>query len=259
MKRIVLITILLFAAFTALDAQSDTTWINPPAATGTAVKTVAHTEDTLTGPPTIADLPNEFAILDTLPPQRKYSSRHMVGLRYFYGMSTISSNPRLGESFINDAVNFGVMYTYYHPLWDHINMFGLQLGFQYAHIGYGMEKPTIGYGEKVTELQLLFGSQLHFNIKRHGRILVNIGPYYGYRLKTDKDGGFDENDIRHDFGAYAGAGFALVFNNLEVHLEGNYQYSFCSMYHTYKYSDLYWLTAYPQTIYISATIYYNLW
>ena len=111
----------------------------------------------------------------------------------------------------------------------------------------------------VTELQFLFGSQIHLDIKEHGRILINIGPYYGYRLKTDKEGGFDENDIRHDFGAHGGIGFALVFKNLEAHIEGNYQYSFCSMYHTYKYSDLYWLTAYPQNIYIGVTVYYNLW
>ena len=259
MKRFALSIIFLFAALTILSAQTDTTWINPPAATGNGTTTVTRTEDTLTDPPTIADLPNEFAVLDTVPPPQRYFSRHMLGLRYFYGMSTISSNPRLGESFINDARNFGVMYTYYHPLWDHINIFGLQMGLQYSHIGYGMDKPNTGYGEKVTELQFLFGSQIHLDIKEHGRILINIGPYYGYRLKTDKEGGFDENDIRHDFGAYGGIGFALVFKNLEAHIEGNYQYSFCSMYHTYKYSDLYWLTAYPQNIYIGVTVYYNLW
>ena len=92
------------------------------------------------------------------------------------------------------------------------------------------------------------------------RFLIDLGPYYGYRLDTNREGGFDQYDIRHDYGIMGGAGIGFVFlKNIELHLEGRYKYSLCSMYHTNKFSDLYWMLAYPRNIIISAGVFYNLW
>lgn len=251
MKRAVISILIATAACLCASGQQRDTIPLVTTATPAAV------EDTLADPPTIADLPNEFLKLDTVPAPKKYYSRHMIGARYFYGLTTVSANPTIGEKNVGQAVNFGLVYTYYHALWDHINIFGLQVGANYCHVGYNSQYPD--WGEKITEVQLYMGMQIHINIKQHGRILINAGPYYGYKLQTDKAGGFDELDIRHDYGVYAGGGFGLVFGRFEAHLEANYQFSFCSLYHTNKYSDLYWLTAYPRNLYAGVTLYYNLW
>lgn len=256
------LTILLAAlAAVSLKAQTDTTWINPPAGVLAVSEKSAGRDtsavDTLAEPPTIADLPNEFLVLDTVPAPQRYFSRHMFGARYYFGLTKVSANPTIGEKTMSQPVNFGITYTYYHPLWDYINVFGLQMEADYCQIGYDSEYG--GWGERLTEIQLKMAAQIHVDVNQFGRIIATVGPFYGYKLKTDKEGGFDDNDIRHDYGVYVGGGFAFVLGDLELHLEGGYQFSLCSLYHTYKYSDIYWLNAYPRNISISLAVHYNLW
>ena len=91
------------------------------------------------------------------------------------------------------------------------------------------------------------------------RVLLNLGTYGGYRLSTDKEGGFDQYDQRMDYGVIGGGGFAVVFNPLEFHIEANYKYALASMYHTNKISDIYWIYTYPQNVMISASLFVHLW
>ena len=204
----------------------------------------------------IGELKDDFADLDTLPAPKRFKSLHMIGVRYSYDLCNVSSSPSIGESFLSCPLNFSLVFTYYHPLWDQLNLFGLQLGTKYGTMGY--ESQYSNWGEAVTYLKGFAGSQLKFDFSRY-RVLVNAGTYYAYKLATDKPAGFDEYDIRHDYGVYAGGGFAIVLGPVELQLEGNYQFSFCSMYHTNKYSDLYWITAYPRNLSLSAGLFFHLW
>ena len=54
-------------------------------------------------------------------------------------------------------------------------------------------------------------------------------------------------------------GIALQMKAFELQIEGCYKYSLCGMYHTNKYSDLYWVLAYPRNIMISAGLFVHLW
>ena len=206
----------------------------------------------------IFDMGNDFADIDTLPPPVKYKSVHMIGVQYGVNMSNIIATPSLGQEAIWTYDNAGVYYTYFHALWDHLFNFGLQVGVKYGHQGY--TTPYEQYGEicQVVEMPILSKFKVDFAQERF-RLLINLGPFVGYRLSTDKEGGFDKYDQRYAYGIMGGLGFAVVFKPLEFHIEGNYQYSLASMYHTYKYSDIYWLYAYPSNLSITASVHIHLW
>lgn len=204
----------------------------------------------------ITELPDEFAGIDTVPRPQQYKSIHMVGVQYTFNISGLRSTPSVSQEYIYTAKNFSLLYTYYHALWDEMFNFGLEVGAKFGEEGY--KSPLDGYGEKCKIVELPVISQFKIDFSRF-RILANIGPYAGYRLTTDKTGGFDRFDQRFDYGLIGGVGFGIVFKPFEFHIEGNYKWALSSMYHTYKYSDQYWLFAYPSNIMISAGIFIHLW
>ena len=204
----------------------------------------------------IPEMPDDFAQLDTLPRPKKFKSRHMLGVEYSYNIANISASPSVGEEIVMCPLNFGVFYTYYHPLWDQMNIFGLKTGVKYGQEGYQTERSDFGEICTLVEVPLISQFKLDFSICR---LLVNVGTYWGYRLSTDKAGGFDKYDQRNDYGVLAGAGFGVALGRLEFHLEGNYKFSFASMYHPNKNGEMYWILAYPRTLMISAGVYFNLW
>lgn len=201
-------------------------------------------------------LQDDFQNIDTLPQAKKFRSAHKIGVKYSYEICNVNCTPNVGQKAILSPVNVTASYTYHSALWDYINIFGLQINLKYGKQGYSSPYNEWGEINDIAEGQLL--SQLHLDAGMFS-ILLNIGPYYAYRLATDKEGGFDQYDIRHDYGIFGGGGIALKFNRFELQFEGGYKYALCSMYHTNKYSDLYWVLAYPKNISISAGIHYTLW
>ena len=204
----------------------------------------------------IFDMPDDFAQLDTVAHPAQFKSIHMIGVSYGVTWSGVSSSPKIGEERILTFNNVGVHYTYYHALWDQLFNFGLQIGARHAYEGYA--STTEGYGEicEIVEVPLVSQFKIDFSIFR---LLANLGTYGGYRLSTDKEGGFDKYDQRVDYGILGGLGLAVVFKPFELHIEGNYKYSFASMYHTNKFSDIYWMYTYPQNIMLSASLHFHLW
>ncbi len=202
------------------------------------------------------DMPNDFAALDTVPTKPKFKNIHMIGVSYTANLSGVTSTPKIGQERIWTFKNFGVSYTYYHAMWNHLFNFGVVVGAKHGYEGF--TSPYDGYGETFEILEFPLLSQFKIDLSRF-RVLINLGPYYGYRLSTDKEGGFTKYDQRHDYGVIAGAGFAVVFKPLEFHIEANYKYALASIYHTNKYSDIYWIFTYPQNIMISASLHVHLW
>ena len=204
----------------------------------------------------IFDMPNDFADIDTVAPPAKYKSIHMLGVSYGVNLSGVTSSPKIGQERIWTFNNIGISYTYYHALWDHLFNFGLSVGAKHGYEGYASSYDT--YGETCEMIEIPLISQFKIDFSRF-RLLVNVGTYGGYRLATDKEGGFDKYDQRFDYGVIGGVGFAVVFKPIEIHIEGNYKYAFASMYQTNKISDIYWLFTYPQNIMISASVHVHLW
>ena len=204
----------------------------------------------------IFDMPNDFADIDTVAPPTKYKSIHMIGVSYGVNLSGVTSTPKIGQERIWTFNNVGVHYTYYHALWDHLFNFGVTVGARHGYEGYASTYDT--YGEKCEIIEIPLLSQFKIDFSRF-RLLINVGTYGGYRLSTDKEGGFDKYDQRFDYGVIGGVGFAVVFKPIEIHIEGNYKYALASMYQTNKVSDIYWLYTYPQNIMISASVHVHLW
>jgi hypothetical protein len=204
----------------------------------------------------IYDMPDDFSALDTVPVAPKFKSIHMIGVSYTVNLSGVTSSPKIGQERLWTYKNFGVSYTYYHAMWNHLFNFGLVIGAKHGYEGY--TSPYSGFGETCEVLEFPFLSQFKIDFLPC-RLLINLGPYYGYRLSTDKEGGFDQYDQRHDYGVIAGLGLAIVIKPFELHIEGNYKYALASMYQTNKYSDIYWIYTYPQNIMLSASLHFHLW
>ena len=204
----------------------------------------------------IFDMPDDFAQLDTVAHPAKFKSIHMIGVSYGVNWSGVTSSPGLGQEKKLTYNNIGVYFTYYHALWDQLFNFGLKFGVMHGYEGY--LTPKNNYGETCEVLEVPLISQFKLDFSRF-RVLLNLGTYGGYRLSTDKEGGFDQYDQRMDCGVIGGGGFAVVFNPLEFHIEANYKYALASMYHTNKISDIYWIYTYPQNVMISASLFVHLW
>lgn len=204
----------------------------------------------------IFEMPDDFTQLDTVDRAARFKNIHMLGVSYGVNWSGVNSSPKISQGRILTLNNVGIHYTYYHALWDQLFNFGLQVGARHGYEGY--TSPVSGFGElcEVVEVPLLSQFKIDFSVFR---LLINIGTYGGYRLSTDKEGGFDSYDQRYDYGIIGGAGLAVVFKPFELHIEGNYKYSFASMYHTNKFSDVYWIFTYPQNIMLSASLHFHLW
>ena len=204
----------------------------------------------------IFEMPDDFADLDTLQHPARFKSIHMIGVSYGVNYSGVTSSPKIGHEKIWTYNSFGVYYTYYHALWDQLFNFGIQFGAKHGYEGYTSSWGTLGETCEVIEVPLISQFKIDFSIFR---LLVNLGTYGGYRLSTDKEGGFDKFDQRYDYGVIGGGGVAIVFKPFELHLEANYKYAFASMYHTNKLSDIYWLYTYPQNVMLSASLHFHLW
>ena len=204
----------------------------------------------------IFEMNDDFAGIDTVAQPKKFKSIHMIGVSYGVNLSGVTSSPKIGQERIWTYDNFGVYYTYYHAMWDHLFNFGIVAGAKHGHEGF--TSPNEGYGATYEILEFPLLSQFKLDFSRF-RFLINIGTYGGYRLSTDKEGGFDKYDQRYDYGVIGGVGFAVVFKPFEFHIEGNYKYAFASIYQTNKYSDIYWIYTYPQNIMISASLHFHLW
>ena len=204
----------------------------------------------------IGDLEDDFVNIDSIAPPKKFKNIHMLGVRYSYGFCTVSSSPTVGEEYIQCPKNFSLLYTYYHALWDQLFNFGVQFGVNYGEEGYSSKYEDWGERYEIIEIPLV--SQFKIDFSRF-RVLVNAGGYYGYRLSTARERGWDQYDIRHDYGIMAGGGFAVVFKPFEIQFEGNYKFSLNSIYHTNKFSDQYWMLCYPRNIMLSVSLFVHLW
>lgn len=204
----------------------------------------------------IADLEDDFVNIDSIAPPKKFKSIHMLGVRYGYSFCTVSSTPTVGEEYLHSPLNVSLLYTYYHALWDQLFNFGIQVGVKYGEEGYTSKYEEWGERYKIVEIPLV--SQFKIDFSRF-RLLVNAGGYYGYRTSIARESGWDQYDIRHDYGVLAGGGLAIVFKPFEIQIEGNYKFSLCSIYHTNKFSDLYWISCYPRNIMLSVGLFVHLW
>ena len=243
--RLAYLIILLLASGLSLRAQDS----GKPGAVQDTVFTI---------PDYNAELPSGADILKqdvTVKPVKKYHSSHMIGVRYGVNYSTAKFSPDVIPGYVWRYNNYGIVYTYYNDLWDMLDNFGTQV---IAHLN--REGYTTEYFENInyTVGQLDLMANFRFNPKPF-RFFINAGPYAGYRIDNNRE---DEQkwkytDNRFDYGLIFGGGAGIMFGPFEFHLEANYKWGLSSYYHTYVYSDEYWLFAYPRIFMFSGTLYFK--
>jgi len=177
---------------------------------------------------------------------------HMVGFKAAYNISGADFTPKvLQVKDIKTISNYSLVYTYYHDLWKTMPYFGFQLGLSSQEQGYSIDGAETRL--KVWEVPLV--SQFHVDFW-HLRLLLNLGCFAGYR--SEKTGGFEDTDYKIDYGFITGGGVAIVFKPLELHIEGNYQYSLSSLYNAKRTSTTELEYAYPRQLLFSAALYIHL-
>lgn len=178
-------------------------------------------------------------------------NQHLIGLRAAYNISGLDTRPDFEYKTISTSQNFSLVYTYYHNLWGNIKVFGFQTGLSKQSQGY-LTKDGINSYESIS---IPMVSQFHIDFWKM-RLLLNAGCFGGYRYsKSNFDGsGFDEFDNKLDLGFIVGAGLAFIIKPIEIHLEGNYQYSLTYLHDPKKYSNTDYLFSYPKQLLFSVTL-----
>lgn len=165
--------------------------------------------------------------------------------------------------------------TKYGKLFGYMPYFGLKVGLAYGHVGYKMkENRETGYIGNImgaTEcvydvVEVPFQAHFHYDVP-HFKIMVDLGPYAGYRLNIERIGdnvaddirtSFLDTDRRIDYGLRGGAGFAIVLDPVELHFNAKVRYSWSNLYEPNYYSDYYYRFAYPLDLMITAGLHFQL-
>lgn len=263
MKKIIFILILAFTFPIIVSSQ------DKPKIKKIKAQAIEVIEDTLT---------NEY--LDTVNIKKKLSLNDysMIGLQYGAGLSQVMWNPTQKQDMLFIPVNLGITFTKYGKMFGYMPYFGFQTGLFYAREGYQFEydkdedyTPTLEGAEKavIDVIELPVMSHIHVDFWKM-KMMVNIGCYAGYRMSIHRYAGkggyvkeevvnsFLETDRRFDYGIKGGVGIGLVFDPIEIHIQGMYKHSLSSLFQP-DYRDKYFYTyAYPSNIIISAGVHFHL-
>lgn len=198
----------------------------------------------------------------------------MIGFQYGMGISQVSWNPSMQQKFRFVPVNFGFLYTRYGKMFGYMPYFGIQAGIFYGQEGYQFEEDDEGYtptvegatGALMQVVEVPVMAHCHFDFWKM-KLMVNLGLYGGYRLSIQRFGegvpdeirnSFLDTDLRLDYGIKGGAGFAFIFDPVEVHFTAMYKHSFGSLYKPDYYSQYYYRYAYPANFIFSVGVHFQL-
>ena len=224
---------------------------------------------------------DNLSYLDTVNIKKKIviNDYDMIGVQYGVSISQVNWNPSMKQKSKFVPVNFGVTYTKYGKMFGYMPYFGFQAGLFFSREGYRLKPdeetgaypnlggPYSGVNEAtidVIEIPLL--AHCHFDFWKM-KILANIGFFVGYRMNINRTGesisepvtnSFIETDRRFDYGIKGGAGFAFVFDPVEIHFQAMYKYSMGALHKPDYYSQYYYRYAYPSNIIFSVGVHFQL-
>jgi len=199
----------------------------------------------------------------------------MIGVEGGVGFNRMQFNPPYVQGWRFVPEYYEVNFTRYGKLFGYMPYFGLKVGLAYGHEGYKMEmNEETGYISKISgatecvydiaEVHTL--AHMHYDVN-HFKLMLDIGPYAGKRLNIERIGESVQEDIRYafldsdrrfDFGVKAGAGFALVFDPVEFHVNAKVRYGWSNLYAPNYRSEYYYSFAYPLDVMVSAGLYFQI-
>jgi len=190
----------------------------------------------------------ELEAIDTVRTHTVKHPEHLIGIRYSVAVTGTFTSLSVEQKMVVHPLTFELLYTYYHPLWDYIGCFGFQTGIRYTGGGLKNDNYWEDLNQIYTTIQVPVLSAFHFDVGKHLRFPISAGPYVGYRLSTDREGGWDCFDKRFELGLEAHGGAALRFGIFEVYFEAGFQYCLTFLYDPEKLSSDSWLYTHPYSI-----------
>lgn len=217
------------------------------------------------------------AFLDTVNVRKKFQINDyvLVGVEYGGSLNRMMFNPPYRQESFLTLGYYGVSITKYGKFFGYMPYFGVKTGLYYGHNGYkfkedketGMINTISGAEQAVYDfVEVPFLCAGHFDAP-HFKLLFNLGPYAGYRLSITRTGyyvdeeianSFLDHDHRWDYGIQGGAGFGIVFDPVEFHINGTVRYGFNNIYDADYNSKYYYRYAYPFDVNITAGIFIQL-
>ncbi len=215
--------------------------------------------------------------LDTVQVKKRFeiNDYSLVGVEYGASISRMSFNPSKQQTNLFVPNTFAVFYTRYGKMFNYLPYFGFKIGARYSHEGYkfkenketGVTPDIEGATQAIMEVaEVPFMAHFHLDVL-HFKVMADFGIYGGYRLSIERSGDYVPQAIKHDFletdrrfdyGLCGGAGFGLVFDPIEFHVNANVRYSWGTIYDPDYYHKDYYRFAYPFDIMVTAGLYFQL-
>lgn len=201
----------------------------------------------------------------------------MVGIQYGYSMCSVSWNPEKKQDSRFLPLNFGVLFTHYGKMFNYMPYFGWQVGVFYTQDAYRLQQTVSGSTTVldlktkeceavINNIEVPFMAHMHIDFWKM-KVMANLGLYVGYRLNIRREGPYVEPEFansftdynnRFDYGLKGGAGFAFVFDPIEIHIGANIKFAWSSLYKPDYNSPYYYRFAYPYHVTLFLGVHYQL-
>ena len=232
------------------------------AAAGARAQEVTFDADSL-----VAEAPGKKALINDYV---------MIGVNYGVSFSNMFYSPsRHNRAWQFNPNYVSVTFTKYSKMFDNIPMFGLVVGVAHGYEGFGfLRDPDTGRSQEldgaeqgtieVFEIPAL--AQIHVDF-HPAKIMANVGVYGGWRNSISRSGpnlepefanAFRSYENRWEYGLQGGAGFALMFDPVEIHFNALLRWSWSSLYAPDYASKYYYRYAYPLDIMATVGVHFQL-
>lgn len=224
--------------------------------------------------------------LDTVNVRKKLelNDYSMFGVEYGVSRNSQLFTPKFNSQPVFFPEFFGVTYTRYGKLIGS-PVVGFQVGAFYGHEGYELkvreENGLIRYQQilNATKVEMdyaegAFMAVGHYDMP-HFKLLLNIGPYAGYRLSLHRSSAlaqygitveidpalvdnFADFEKRFDYGLHGGAGFGVIFDPFEFQVNLRVRYSWSSLWEPNYNSEYYYRYAYPFDFMLTGGLHFHI-
>lgn len=217
------------------------------------------------------------AFLDTVNIKKQFITNDymLLGVEYGVSRNSMMFTPQFKQIPVFFPEYFGVTFTRYGKLVG-LPMFGFQAGIFFGHEGFEFEPDkttgavvTIENATKVEMdyVEIPLYSEFHADAT-HFKVLVDVGPYAGYRLNIHRSSPFDIDpelidnftsyENRLDYGLGGGAGFGIMFPPFEFNVKLKARWSWSNLWEPDYNSKYYYRYAYPFDFMLTAGISFQL-
>lgn len=200
----------------------------------------------------------------------------LIGVNYGVTFANMYFSPsKHNRAFVTTPNYVSVTFTKFCKMFDRIPNFALVVGAAVGNEGFSFKtdketgsSPVVDGANwcsiRVIEVPAL--AQIHFDFPP-GKIMANAGIYGGWRESIERFGpslddewknSFRSYEHRFDYGFQGGAGFALMFDPVEIHFNCLVRWSWSNLYEPDYASKYYYNYAYPFDVIATVGLHFQL-